>query len=834
MKSRILRFFIRIFPVFLIVSVLSFPNVFAQGDTGILQGKVTTMSPNGDSISLPGATVTLRGTGQSSSEAKTIVADDAGIYKFSDLPEGNYSLEVSLSGFISVKKMITVSNNQSVTENVQLELDGINASVTVEAETDSINKTDSTVAETLVSTTLAKLPLAQEQFQDALPLIPGLVRGPDGLINVKGAQSSQNGTLVGRANGDDPITGNAAVNLPLEAVESVQVTSNPYSAEFGNFSGGVVQLQTKSGSNEWKYGLTNFFPRLRKRGGAIRGIESIAPRLTFSGPIKKDKFFFFQSFEYRRVQTRVESLPPLKSDSKLESFNSFSRVDYNPSDRNRLNVSFALFPQKIDYLNLNTFNPQETAANFHQRGWLIGVSNQYVTLKGGILETNLSVKRADADVFGNSTAQFTIAPQTNSGGFFNRQHRASLRYEAQSIYSLPTFNLKGQHSLKFGGGFGYTNFDGVSVSSDVRIARINGGTSQVQTYSGSGILSRRKSEYGFFVQDKWMPNQRLTFDFGIRLDGDNFGKTLNPAPRAGFVFSPFVDNKTIIRGGAGLFFLKIPINVGVFEQNQSVSIRRFAADGVSQISTIRYRNVLADGDIKTPYSTGLNLQVDREVSDRLLIRVGYEQRETRRDFLINPILETNGSDGIYQLGGGGKSSYRELLLMGRIRLQKNRDLFVSYTRSRAAGDLNTFGSYAGNISNPILRANEYSRLAFDVPHRLLFWGDVGLPFKINFSPVVDWRSGFPFSVVDEDQNFIGKRNFSGRYPKFFSADIQLARDFTVPFRDKEYIVRAGIKIFNLTNHFNPRDIQNNISDSNFGSFYNGVGRIIRMKIEFRF
>ncbi|MCY7375669.1 MAG: hypothetical protein LH472_06820, partial [Pyrinomonadaceae bacterium] len=218
----------------------------------------------------------------------------------------------------------------------------------------------------------------------------------------------------------------------------------------------------------------------------------------------------------------------------------------------------------------------------------------------------------------------------------------------------------------------------------------------------------------------------------------------------------------------------------------------------------------------------------------LLVRVGYEQRKTRRDFLINPFLGTNSNAGIYQLGNGGKSSYRELLLMSRVRLQKNRDLFISYTRSRAAGDLNTFGSYAGNISNPILRANEYSRLAFDVPNRLLFWGDVGLPYKINLSPVVDWRSGFPFSVIDENQNFIGKRNLSGRYPQFFSMDMQITRDFKLPFRHKEYTFRGGVKFFNLTNHFNPRDIQNNIDSPEFGSFYNGVSRTIRLKIEFKF
>lgn len=833
MKKEIINIIYRILPILIIVILSSILTVSAQTGTSNLQGEITTTIPDGTSASLPGAKAILTGITQNS-EAITLFTDDSGNYKFSELKAGSYRLEISLQGFVAIKKNVIVGENQTVTENVRLELDGVTETVTVESETNAVNTTDSTIAATISPKTLQNVPLLEEKFQEALPLIPGVVRGSDGLINIKGAQSSQSGTLIGNTNGDDPVTGNMAIDLPLEAVESVQVISNPFSAEFGNFNGGIVQLQTRSGSNKWKFGLTNFFPRLRKRGGSLRGIESIKPRLTFSGPLIKDKLFFFQTFEYKFLQTRVESLPDLKSDTKLESFNSFTRIDYNFSDMHRLNATFALFPQKFDFVNLNTFNPQDTAANLHQRGWIFALNDQYVTKTGGILQTTFSVKQADADVFGNSSEVFTIAPQINSGGFFNRQNRETLRYEAQAIYSLPAFDWNGQHLLKFGGGFGYTTFDGTNINKDVRIARADGTLNQLQSYQGNGILSRNKSEIGFFVQDKWTINPRLTVDLGVRFDRDNLGETLNPAPRLGFVLSPFQDNKTVIRGGVGVFFSKVPLNVGVFEQNQNVSIRRFAANGITPLGETLFRNVLENSDIKTPYSIGWNLQFDRELSDRFFIRVGYEQRETKRDFLLNPFLGTTPNEGIYELGNGGSSSYRELLLMTRVRLQKNRDLYFSYTRSRAVGDLNTFGNFAGNIPNPIVRKNEYSRLAFDAPNRFIFWGDIGLPFKITFMPVIDWRNGFPFSTVDENQNFIGRRNFDRRFPDYFSADFQVLKDFKVGFRGKEYTLRAGLKFFNVTNHFNPRDVQNNIDSNDFGGFSNGVGRRTRFSVQVLF
>ena len=263
-------------------------------------------------------------------------------------------------------------------------------------------------------------------------------------------------------------------------------------------------------------------------------------------------------------------------------------------------------------------------------------------------------------------------------------------------------------------------------------------------------------------------------------------------------------------------------------------IRRFASDGITPIGETLFRNVLEKGDIKTPYSIGWNIRIDREINERLLVRAGYEQHETRRNFLLDPITGENPNAGFYALGSGGKSSYRELLLMARLRIQQNRDLFFSYTRSRAVGDLNTFGSFAGNVQNPILRRNEYGRLGFDVPNRFLFWGDFGLPFGLTLTPVIDWHTGFPYSIIDENQNFIGRRNADRRFPDFFSADVQVSKDFNVSFHGKEYKLRAGVKFFNVTNHFNPRDIQNNIDSPDFGGFYNGVGRRTRFKFEIVF
>jgi hypothetical protein len=110
---------------------------------------------------------------------------------------------------------------------------------------------------------------------------------------------------------------------------------------------------------------------------------------------------------------------------------------------------------------------------------------------------------------------------------------------------------------------------------------------------------------------------------------------------------------------------------------------------------------------------------------------------------------------------------------------------------------------------------------------------VHLPFDLLASPVCDIRTGFPYSLIDQDQNFIGPRD-SQRFPRFISLDTQITKGITLPIFHKKYNTRVGVKIFNITNHYNPRDAQANIDSISFGSFYNSVERTFRGKFEFDF
>jgi hypothetical protein len=110
-------------------------------------------------------------------------------------------------------------------------------------------------------------------------------------------------------------------------------------------------------------------------------------------------------------------------------------------------------------------------------------------------------------------------------------------------------------------------------------------------------------------------------------------------------------------------------------------------------------------------------------------------------------------------------------------------------------------------------------------------------YDITISPLVEIRSGFPFSFVNERLDFVGPRNRAGRFPTFLSLAVQVTKGFAIPkffpkFEGRR--ARIGLAVLNTTNHFNPSDVQNNIASPRLGQFFNSLGASVRGKFEIDF
>src|SRR5271165_7625429 len=324
----------------------------AQTDvsTGQVDGTVFVVDTQGPSY-VPGAKVTL--SGAVSVERET---DQEGRFSFPQVAPGTYTLTAQFPG-LEITQSITVEAGKTANVALELKPSEVKTSVTVTASQSEVKGEAAT--QTISSTTIRDAPNQDERTESVLPLIPGVVRGPDGRINMKGARNTQSGALVNSANVTDPATGSPAINLPIDVVSSVQVISNPYDPQYGNLTGAVSTAETKTGNyDERHFTIQNILPRPRFREGSLMGVESATPRMTFTGPLVKDKIAITQSFEYRFVRTPVTSLPALERDQTLEGFNSYTQLDFNISTKQTATVSVAVYPQRLEYMGLNTFTPQ--------------------------------------------------------------------------------------------------------------------------------------------------------------------------------------------------------------------------------------------------------------------------------------------------------------------------------------------------------------------------------------------------------------------------------------------------------------------------------------------
>jgi hypothetical protein len=293
-------------------------------------------------------------------------------------------------------KICLTSSGTAVNLAIEMKLDVVvEKTIEVSATQEGLETTESSASGTVESSTLEHAPNVNERFESVLPLLPGVVRGPDGLINMKGARATQNGALVNSANVTDPVMGLSAINLPIDVVSNVRVLSNPYDSEYGKFAGAVSTVTTKASDlNKFHGSLQNFTPRPKERDGSLMGIGAFTPRLTLSTPVIKGRVGVTQSLEYRYVRTELTGtgLPPLQRDTGLESFDSFTRLDFKINDRHTTAFNLSFYPQKLEYLGLNTFTPQPSTSDLRQRGYMLSSEDMYAFNSGALLESRLSIE----------------------------------------------------------------------------------------------------------------------------------------------------------------------------------------------------------------------------------------------------------------------------------------------------------------------------------------------------------------------------------------------------------------------------------------------------------
>jgi hypothetical protein len=417
---------------------------------------------------------------------------------------------------------------------------------------------------------------------------------------------------------------------------------------------------------------------------------------------------------------------------------------------------------------------------------------------------------------------------TTAGGFFNRQSRRTARYDAQESYQFAPRRFVGTHQIRTGIEYSNSSLNGLQTSRPVELIGASGSLIEQITFSPAGSFNIGQNETAEYVFDQWAPSSRISFGLGLRLDSDTVTGATHPAPRGSVLLTLTSDGKTLLSGGAGIFYDRVPLMLPAFSDLPERTVAMYDSTGQISSSTAYVNRIV--GGLHNPRSTSWNIELERQVTSRFTARAGYEERNTAKDFVVSPI--GGAESGVISLSNGGSDSYREFQIAGRYQVS-HATVNASYVRSRAYGDLNDPFLFIGNFPQAVIQPDARARLLFDAPNRVLIWPTIAGPWKLNIMPVYDMHSGFPYSVENQYRQYIGPRD-DRRYPWFSSCDLQITRPATLHVRGKRMHLVVGGSVFNVFNHDNPRDVQNDIASSTFGRFYNPAWREYRGKLVFQF
>ncbi len=791
--------------------------------TGTILVATTTQ---GGAVRLPGAVLTI-----SLPDGPTIAtqfSDEDGRCRFSAVAPGTYWVTASLSGFDDTRVVVRIEAGLEATARLDLPVSGISEHVEVVATAENAQ---ASIAETLApkavldSRTVEQLPIRDSSVLSALKLLAGIVQGPGG-VSIKGGRPNQSAVQIGMASLTDPTTGTPLFRLPADAVDSVEVFANPYAVEFGRFSSGMTVVNTKRAGDTWRVTLNSpdvSFRTVRGRPWALKGLESFGPRIGVGGPLIKGRLFLEQSaqmrYEVGEVQIRSQD------DTRLTKWlSAFTRVDATLTPRHTLTGTLNIFPSRTDAATLNTFNSPEATADVHDT-LLVGNVSAHSTLSdSAVLESTVQLGHFGVDVAGHGTAPMELLPQGNTGNFFNRQHRQTdtLQLVEAATGSRSFYGV--QHLFKFGLDLLRTTFVGTSDSSPVDIRRPDGTLARRLTFSGPIEQRVQSTDVALFAQDRVQVAARLLVEAGVRVDRDGVLTRVNGTPRVGAVVLLNERGTAVLRGGYGLFFERTPSVVGAFGQFETTTDRRYDADGTTPLTLPMVFVHRASADLDTARSATWNLGFDDRLNQDWFLRTALLSRRGGSELIVNPV--TAGSTSELLLTSRGRSSYREAELTLRYAPGPGLEASGSYVRSSAYANLNAYTAFFDNVRWPIIGTDAYAPTGSDIPHRFVGRFRTLVGSRWSLSSVVEVRTGFPYSAVNEMLDWVGPRNQQFHYPMVAVVDLGVERQVKL-FKWKPWI---GVRAYNALNAFVPSEVQANLASSAFGSLYNTYHRQIRLQV----
>jgi hypothetical protein len=836
-----------------------------------------------------------------------------GRFRFPYLQVGPYRITANKHGFHEATRSVTLTVGSAFDITIPLQVGAAETTVQVSGESAILETDRSQIAGTISQTEVSNLPLNGRNFLDLTLLLPGVSPTntnstqlfpetsaiPGQGISVNSQRNFSNSFIVDGLSANDDAAGIAGTFYGLDVVRELQVVTSGGQAEFGRAMGGYVNMVTKSGTNSLHGDAYGFFRN--QRLNAANALTNTKLPLTqaqygasLGGPIVKDRTFYFANFEQRDLnQSGLITIAPANIaainarlaaiglqgsqiatglyPNPVHNSNFFGKVDHQFNQRDQFTVRYNLYRVNSDNSRgAGALSATSAAAGLDDIDQTIAAGNVLTLSPRTVNETRAQFTYSDLKALPNdptgpavrisgvaSFGTLSTSPTGRSDKLYevvdNLSHQAGAHALRAGVDFLGndltiTFprSIRGSYSFSSLPNFLMGRYDNSGFT---------------QTF-GNSVVTQTNPNVGMYAQDEWKLHPRFTLNLGLRYDLQ-FMKAINTdinnvSPRAGFSWTPFASQRTVVRGGFGLYYDRVPLralanallssgNTTVFtnltQASASLSPGQTGAPIFPNILNNLPAGVLMnfttmDRNMQNAYSEQGSLEIEQQLGEKGAVSVTYRHLRGRHLILsVNqnvPACAASGPNNGCRPnpGYGNNSQYSPLadsqydgvsisLVQRPVRWGSYR---ISYTYSKALDDVGEF-FFSAPLDNFNIR-QDWGRSDDDQRHRLVFdgsihgaegpanntWEHVSHGFRL--SGILQYSSPLPFNIVTGANTiqgtaarptingvYIGRNTGTGF--DNFTLDARLSRTFAIRERLRLEAMAEAFDILNRRNNLLP-------------------------------
>ena len=769
-------------------------------------------------VPVPDLDVTLRsGSGQ----IRTTQTDAAGIFSLSLPAEGEYRISLNKLGFFRLDdrpiQLQEGRNKFSFTVNHEFE---IHDETEVYSFSESIKPQETSHTHSLLARELRDIPVKTTyDLRSSLQVLPEVVRDNTGQLHIAGGRTQETQYLLDGFDIGDPVTGNLSVRINVDSVQIAEVESGRFSTRYGNGGAGILAVDTLSGDDRWRAGATDFFPGFSLKEGIH--LTSWYPRVTLSGPILKGKAWFSDALSLQRALSIVEDLPEEGNSISQWAGDNMLRTQFKVTQHYTIQGNFLYNQRNASRLGLNPLSPTSTTRSSQAYRSFFSLKQQIWTDRV-FYELGIAADFSHDETLPYGSLPYQITPEGSSGNHYEALRQKIRRWQGFGSATLPTRRWLGAHELQFGFNAATISWTHNALRNDIQVLRADESLVQHTVFSGAPQFRLGNTYLGLYVHDTWRVTDGLVLQLGMREDWNRLLQRHMVSPRLAANILPFRNDRTKLTVSWGIFLQPVTLDTLGPALDQQRSDLFYDTDGLPLYSNpTNSRFQLPETSLRQPrfYTTSAAWEQELGINSR--VKINFTQRNGRLGLAYEQVT-VDSDNNVFILQNNRKDRYRSLQFEFRHSFSSRASLSANYTRSSTW--TNKVFDYA--LDTLVFSPQESGPPVWDAPNRFVSSGWTPAPFwGLFLSYFFEYRSGFPFSTVNERQQIVGSAN-QFRYPDYTSLNMGIEK--RIKLLTREWAVR--FTIINLISRENADSVINNTDSPRFMEFSGGQKRSLSVRI----